>query len=105
MAITVSKTAVPAPALSAPLTFPDSPYRLYETFQPAGDQPEAIDKLVAGLRDGLAYQTLGASTATGPKRVKLRRRSRPASLGRGDHIEAGPATPTSPFVQPSIARE
>ena len=65
MAITVSKTAVPAPALSAPLTFPDSPYRLYETFQPAGDQPEAIDKLVSGLRDGLAYQTLLGVTGSG----------------------------------------
>ena len=63
MAITVSKTA--APALAAPLTFPDSPYRLYETFQPAGDQPEAIDKLVAGLRDGLAYQTLLGVTGSG----------------------------------------
>jgi excinuclease ABC subunit B len=65
MAITVSKTAAPAPALSAPLTFPDSPYRLYETFQPAGDQPEAIDRLVAGLRDGLAYQTLLGVTGSG----------------------------------------
>jgi excinuclease ABC subunit B len=65
MASTVLKTAAPAPALSAPLTFPDSPYRLYETFQPAGDQPEAIDKLVAGLRDGLAYQTLLGVTGSG----------------------------------------
>jgi excinuclease ABC subunit B len=50
---------------TAPLTFPDSPYKLYETFQPAGDQPEAIEKLVAGLRDGLAYQTLLGVTGSG----------------------------------------
>ena len=31
----------PAP----PVTFPDSPYRLHQTFEPAGDQPEAIAKL------------------------------------------------------------
>jgi excinuclease ABC subunit B len=48
-----------------PLSFPDSPYRLHETFFPAGDQPEAIDKLVAGVRDGLAYQTLLGVTGSG----------------------------------------
>src|SRR5262245_45709362 len=26
----------------APRVFPDSPYRLYQAFEPAGDQPEAI---------------------------------------------------------------
>jgi len=40
------------------LTFPDSPFRLAQTFPPAGDQPEAIEKLVDGIRDGLSYQTL-----------------------------------------------
>ncbi|MGQ0523492.1 MAG: excinuclease ABC subunit UvrB [Betaproteobacteria bacterium] len=48
-----------------PVGFPDSPYRLYETFSPAGDQPEAIDKLVAGVREGLAYQTLLGVTGSG----------------------------------------
>src|SRR5690606_4342331 len=40
------------------VTFPGSPYRLYQPFPPAGDQPEAIDKLVEGINDGLFYQTL-----------------------------------------------
>ncbi len=31
------------------LTFPNSPYELHQPFEPAGDQPEAIDKLVEGL--------------------------------------------------------
>ncbi len=52
----------PAPV---PLTFPDSPYRLHQTFEPAGDQPEAIEKLVAGVRDGLAFQTLLGVTGSG----------------------------------------
>src|SRR5918997_3967428 len=47
------------------LTFPNSPYRLHQTFAPAGDQPDAIEKLAEGLRDGLAYQTLLGVTGSG----------------------------------------
>jgi excinuclease ABC subunit B len=47
------------------LTFPDSPFRLAQTFPPAGDQPEAIDKIVEGFRDGLSYQTLLGVTGSG----------------------------------------
>ena len=47
------------------LTFPDSPYRLHQTFAPAGDQPEAIAKLEEGVRDGLVYQTLLGVTGSG----------------------------------------
>ena len=47
------------------LTFPDSPFRLAQAFPPAGDQPEAIDKLVDGIRDGLSYQTLLGVTGSG----------------------------------------
>ena len=47
------------------ITFPDSPYRLYQPFQPAGDQPEAIVKLVEGIEDGLSYQTLLGVTGSG----------------------------------------
>ena len=65
MASMVSKIAGAARLLPAPITFPGSPYRLYETFQPAGDQPEAIEKLLAGVRDGLAYQTLLGVTGSG----------------------------------------
>jgi excinuclease ABC subunit B len=46
-------------------TFPDSPFRLAQTFSPAGDQPEAIEKIVEGIRDGLAYQTLLGVTGSG----------------------------------------
>ncbi len=47
------------------VTFPGSPYRLHQTFAPAGDQPEAINRLTEGLRDGLAYQTLLGVTGSG----------------------------------------
>ena len=47
------------------LTFPDSPYRLNQPFAPAGDQPKAIEKLVEGINDGLAFQTLLGVTGSG----------------------------------------
>ncbi len=47
------------------VTFPDSPYRLYQPFPPAGDQPAAIEKLVEGVGDGLSFQTLLGVTGSG----------------------------------------
>ncbi len=47
------------------VTFPNSPYKLHQTFEPAGDQPQAIAKLVEGIEDGLAYQTLLGVTGSG----------------------------------------
>jgi excinuclease ABC subunit B len=47
------------------VSFPDSPFQLYQPFTPAGDQPAAIDALVAGLGDGLTFQTLLGVTGSG----------------------------------------
>ena len=47
------------------VTFPDSPYELHQPFSPAGDQPEAIDRLLEGLDDGLSFQTLLGVTGSG----------------------------------------
>ncbi len=47
------------------LTFPNSPYELHQPFEPAGDQPEAIEKLIEGLSDGLSFQTLLGVTGSG----------------------------------------
>ncbi|MDR0735481.1 MAG: excinuclease ABC subunit UvrB [Zoogloeaceae bacterium] len=47
------------------VTFPNSPFRLHQPFAPAGDQPEAIRQLVAGLEDGLSFQTLLGVTGSG----------------------------------------
>ncbi|OGA21897.1 MAG: excinuclease ABC subunit B [Betaproteobacteria bacterium RIFCSPLOWO2_02_FULL_67_19] len=46
-------------------TQPNNPFRLHPPFAPAGDQPEAIDKLVSGIEDGLAFQTLLGVTGSG----------------------------------------
>src|SRR5437016_3234027 len=40
-------------------------FELVSPFQPAGDQPQAIDKLVAGFRNGQLRQTLLGATGTG----------------------------------------
>ena len=47
------------------VTFPNSPFRLFQPFPPAGDQPAAIDLLVEGIDDGLSYQTLLGVTGSG----------------------------------------
>ena len=47
------------------VTFPNSPYRLFQPFAPAGDQPQAIDLLVSGINDGLSFQTLLGVTGSG----------------------------------------
>jgi excinuclease ABC subunit B len=46
-------------------SFPNSPFRLAELYAPSGDQPEAIAKLVEGIEDGLAFQTLLGVTGSG----------------------------------------
>ena len=45
--------------------FEGSPFRLCLPFEPAGDQPEAIARLLEGLDDGLSYQTLLGVTGSG----------------------------------------
>ncbi|MFS1564006.1 MAG: excinuclease ABC subunit UvrB [Candidatus Arsenophonus phytopathogenicus] len=40
-------------------------FKLHAEFQPAGDQPAAIKKLIEGLNDGLAHQTLLGVTGSG----------------------------------------
>ena len=42
-----------------------SRFELVTQFKPAGDQPEAIRKLVAGLESGLSHQTLHGVTGSG----------------------------------------
>ncbi|MGI6566381.1 MAG: excinuclease ABC subunit UvrB [Limnochordia bacterium] len=43
----------------------DRPFQVVSDFAPAGDQPEAIDALVAGLQSGMREQTLLGATGTG----------------------------------------
>src|SRR5215470_6470971 len=60
-----ASSAVRSPEQGRFLTFPGSPFRLHQLFPPAGDQPEAVAKLVEGLQDGLAFQTLLGVTGSG----------------------------------------
>lgn len=47
------------------VTFPNSKYQLFQPFPPAGDQPQAIDKLTQGINDGMKFQTLLGVTGSG----------------------------------------
>jgi excinuclease ABC subunit B len=47
------------------VSFPDSPFQLFQPYAPSGDQPEAIAQLVAGVNDGLSFQTLLGVTGSG----------------------------------------
>jgi excinuclease ABC subunit B len=47
------------------VTFPGSPFELFQPYPPAGDQPVAIDKLVEGVLDGEVFQTLLGVTGSG----------------------------------------
>ncbi|MES2182277.1 MAG: excinuclease ABC subunit UvrB [Pseudomonadota bacterium] len=47
------------------VTFPNSKYQLHQPFPPAGDQPQAIDKLTQGINDGMKFQTLLGVTGSG----------------------------------------
>jgi len=45
--------------------FADSPFELFMPYPPAGDQPQAIAKLIEGVGDGEAFQTLLGVTGSG----------------------------------------
>ncbi len=47
------------------VSFPDSPFQLFQPYGPAGDQPQAIDLLCEGIHDGLTFQTLLGVTGSG----------------------------------------
>ena len=40
-------------------------FEVVSPFEPAGDQPQAIEELTEGVRDGMPYQTLMGATGTG----------------------------------------
>ena len=65
----LSEVIVPADATVAVegefVSYPDSPFQLFQPYPPAGDQPTAIAQLVEGLRDGLSFQTLLGVTGSG----------------------------------------
>lgn len=40
-------------------------FKIHSDYKPAGDQPEAIDKIVKGIKEGKRHQTLLGATGTG----------------------------------------
>jgi excinuclease ABC subunit B len=47
------------------ISYPGSPFELYQPYPPAGDQPVAIEQLVEGVHDGEVFQTLLGVTGSG----------------------------------------
>jgi len=47
------------------VTFPNSPFTLHQPFPAAGDQPTAIEQLVAGIDQNMRFQTLLGVTGSG----------------------------------------
>jgi excinuclease ABC subunit B len=47
------------------VSYPGSPFELFQPYPPAGDQPSAIAQLVEGVSDGEAFQTLLGVTGSG----------------------------------------
>jgi len=64
-AVPGASAALPRSPRATLRSFPNSPFLLHEPFPPSGDQPEAIAKLVEGIEDGLAFQTLLGVTGSG----------------------------------------
>ncbi|MEP7101346.1 MAG: excinuclease ABC subunit UvrB [Burkholderiales bacterium] len=61
----VLATLTPAEPEGQFVSYPDSPFQLFQPYPPAGDQPTAIAGLVEGLNDGLSFQTLLGVTGSG----------------------------------------
>ena len=57
--------AAETPTTGQFVTFPDSPFQLFQPYPPAGDQPTAIDALVEGVENGESFQTLLGVTGSG----------------------------------------
>jgi len=61
--------STPAPASEAPkgtmVSYPGSPFELFQPYPPAGDQPAAIAQLIEGVNDGEVFQTLLGVTGSG----------------------------------------
>ncbi len=47
------------------VSYPGSPFELFQPYPPAGDQPTAINELVEGIGDGEVFQTLLGVTGSG----------------------------------------
>ncbi len=65
MLIDAPQTETTEPGSGEFARYPGSPFELFLPYAPAGDQPEAIEQLVAGIQDGEVFQTLLGVTGSG----------------------------------------
>ena len=61
----VDADGVQTPSAGTFISYPGSPFELFQPYPPAGDQPTAIDELVEGINDGEVFQTLLGVTGSG----------------------------------------
>ena len=58
-------TEAPEQPKGTMVSYPGSPFELFQPYPPAGDQPAAIAQLVEGVNDGEVFQTLLGVTGSG----------------------------------------
>ena len=61
----VPVSAAPEAPQGTMVSYPGSPFELFQPYPPAGDQPTAIAELVEGVNDGEVFQTLLGVTGSG----------------------------------------
>jgi excinuclease ABC subunit B len=62
---TAAATVAPEQPKGTMVSYPGSPFELFQPYPPAGDQPTAIAQLVEGVNDGEVFQTLLGVTGSG----------------------------------------
>ena len=61
----VADEGAATPSTGTFVSYPGSPFELFQPYPPAGDQPTAINELVEGINDGEVFQTLLGVTGSG----------------------------------------
>ena len=61
----VAAEGAATPGTGTFVSYPGSPFELFQPYPPAGDQPTAINELVDGINDGEVFQTLLGVTGSG----------------------------------------
>jgi excinuclease ABC subunit B len=61
----VAAEGAATPGTGTFVSYPGSPFELFQPYPPAGDQPTAINELVEGINDGEVFQTLLGVTGSG----------------------------------------
>ena len=63
--LSISKASRWRSKLPEEFVFASTPFKVVSPYEPAGDQPQAIEKLATGVKEGLRYQNLLGVTGSG----------------------------------------